>query len=76
MLGSGVFRRVRGSVSADCAATGSSVCPPRPPKASGRPPRHGPGSPPGHANRRQAIIQPVGKTTDRSTTAGPEGPTS
>ncbi len=42
------------------------------PARAPKPTRPGPGRPPGRANRRQAITQPVGKTTDRSTAASPE----
>ncbi|TFE25464.1 transposase [Frankia sp. B2] len=45
------------------------------PARAPKPARPGPGRPPGRTNRRPAIIQPVGKTTDRSTAAGSEGPT-
>ncbi|WP_250290280.1 NF041680 family putative transposase, partial [Frankia sp. CiP1_Cm_nod1] len=40
------------------------------PARAPKPTRPGPGRPPGRTNRRQAIIQPVGKTTDRSTVTG------
>ncbi|KFB02798.1 hypothetical protein ALLO2DRAFT_04434, partial [Frankia sp. Allo2] len=45
------------------------------PARAPKPARPGPGRPPGRTNRRPAITQPVGKTTDRSTAAGSEGPT-